>query len=135
MSRLLGVALVAVAVVVCAQALSSTSARATGTCGPAGAPPIPRVDAVRDGGRIRVEYTVARPAGCMPDAVLITVRSAAKPENVAPSPTNGLIRLTGSEGTVQLEVGESGGVTVRVDENDGVKAKVIQGGAQVHPEP
>ena len=104
MSRLVLVACVVVLVVGCAQAISSTSAGSTPTCGSRGAPPAPRIDAVRDGHRVRVEYSVQRPAGCVADAVQIAVSSVAHPGNVGPSTTNGLIRLTDSNGTVELDL-------------------------------
>lgn len=107
MSRLL-VALCAVALLVgCAKAFSSalsSEAQATPACGAAGTPPAPLVRADREDYRVLVEYDVARPAGCVPDAVLITVRSVGKPDNVGPSSTNGLIRLVANEGTVELDL-------------------------------
>jgi hypothetical protein len=115
MSRLLAAACVVILVVGCAKALSSFSDEAsagqsqslepTRTCGSARTPPVPLVQATRRGDRIRVEYDLlARPVACAPDAVLITANSVAKVGNVAPSPTNGLIRLTGTGGTVELEL-------------------------------
>jgi hypothetical protein len=104
MSRLLLLACFVAVVVACAHAISATSSQAGATCGERGAPPAPRIDAVLDGQRVRVEYSVRRPAGCVADAVLITVRSVHKPDNVGPSTTNGLIRLNGSEGSVELDV-------------------------------
>jgi hypothetical protein len=99
----------------CAKALSSFSDEAsagqaqslapTRTCGAARTPPVPLVRATREEDRIRVEYELlARPAGCAADAVLITANSVAKVGNVAPSPTNGLFRLAGAEGTVELQL-------------------------------
>lgn len=115
MSRLLAAAGVVTLLVGCAKALSSfsdeasagqsQSLRPTRTCGAARTPPVPLVQATRHGDRIRVDYDLlARPVACAPDAVLITANSVAKVGNVAPSPTNGLIRLTGTEGTVELEL-------------------------------
>ena len=99
MSRLLGVACVVVLLVGCAQAAAS---RAAATCGLAGAPPTPLIAVKSQDDRVRVEYSVGQPVGCAPDAVLITLSSAAKPDNAAPSPTNGLIELTESFGSVEL---------------------------------
>jgi hypothetical protein len=115
MSRLLAAACVVALLVGCAKAFSSFSEEAsagqpqslapTRTCGAARTPPVPLVQATRRGNRIRVDYDLlARPAACAPDAVVITANSVAKVRNVAPSPTNGLIRLTGTEGTVELEL-------------------------------
>jgi hypothetical protein len=115
MSRLLAAACVVTLLIGCAKALSSFSDEASAgqsqalepsrTCGSARTPPVPLVQATRHGDRIRVEYDLlARPVACAPDAVLITANSVAKVANVAPSPTNGLIRLTGTEGTVELEL-------------------------------
>ena len=116
MSRLLVGACAVVLLVGCAHAISSAvssrgaagqsqSIPATRTCGRHQAPPVPLVQATRRGDRIRVEYDLlARPVACAPDAVLITANSVAKVGNVAPSPTNGLIRVTGTEGTVELEL-------------------------------
>jgi hypothetical protein len=107
MRRLLAAACVVSLLVGCAKVFSSFSEEAsagqsqtleaTRACGPAGAPPVPLVRATQRGDRIR-------PAACRPDAVVITANSVAKVGNVAPSPTNGLIRLTRMEGTVELEL-------------------------------
>jgi hypothetical protein len=115
MRRLFAAACVVTLLVACAKAFSifsdeasagqSQSLEATRTCGTARTPPVPLVQATRHGDGIRVEYDLlARPAACAPDAVLITANSVAKVGNVAPSPTNGLIRLTGTEGAVELEL-------------------------------
>jgi hypothetical protein len=107
MNRLLVVVCAAALLVGCAKVFSSalaSEAQATPPCGAAGTPPAPLVRADREGYRVLVEYDVARPAGCAPDAVVITVRSAAKPENVGPSTTNGLIRLSAGEGRVELDL-------------------------------
>jgi hypothetical protein len=115
MSRLLAGAGAVLLLVGCAKALSSFSEEAsagqpqslapTRTCGAARTPPVPLVRATREDDRIRVEYELlSRPAGCAADAVLITANSVAKVSNVAPSPTNGLVRLTGREGAVELHL-------------------------------
>jgi hypothetical protein len=115
MSRLLAGACAVVLLVGCAKAISSFSDQAsagrpqslapTRACGAAGTPPVPLVRATREDDQIRVEYELlARPAGCAADAVLITANSVAQVRNVAPSPTNGLIRLSGTEGTVELQL-------------------------------
>ena len=104
MSRLLLLACVVALAVGCAQAISSRSAGARMTCGARGAPPAPSIDAVRDGHRVRVDYSVRRPAGCVADAVQIAVSSVEHPSNVGPSSTNGLIQLTGPSGTVELDL-------------------------------
>jgi hypothetical protein len=107
MRRLLVVLCAAALLVGCAKAFSSvlsSDAQATPTCGAAGAPPAPHIRADREGHRVVVEYDVARPAGCAADAVVITVRSVDKPDNVGPSTTNGLIRLAGDEGSVELDL-------------------------------
>jgi hypothetical protein len=52
-----------------------------------------------------VEYKLlARPEACNPDAILVTVNSVDKLDNIGPSASNGLIRLSGAEGTVELEL-------------------------------
>jgi hypothetical protein len=104
MSRLLLLACFVALVVGCAQAISATSSHAGETCGARGAPPAPSNDAVQDGHRVRVEYSVPQPAGCVADAVQIAVSSVGHPDNVGPSTTNGLIRLTDSEGSVELDL-------------------------------
>src|SRR5918995_6045909 len=104
MSRLLLLACFVALVVGCAHAISATSSHAGATCGERGAPPAPRIDAVLNGHRVRVEYSVRRPAGCVADAVQIAVSSVEHPDNVGPSTTNGLIRLNGSNRTVELDL-------------------------------
>jgi hypothetical protein len=75
------------------------------TCGPGGAPPVPLIRASRDGDRIWVEYEVlARPTACRPDAIRVIANSVDKLDNIAPSTSNGLVRLTRMKGTVELKL-------------------------------
>ena len=45
---------------------------------------------------------LASPARCRPDAIRISANSVDKLDNVAPSASNGLVRLKGTKGTVEL---------------------------------
>jgi hypothetical protein len=113
-TRLLLAAGVVALLVGCAQALSSAfsgdpapaqSRPATRACGAGGTPPVPLIRAHRADDRIVVEYEVlARPAACRPDAIRISANSVDKRDNIAPSASNGLVRLKGTTGTVELEL-------------------------------
>jgi hypothetical protein len=100
MSRLLVVACAVVLLV----GLSANRSDAEPACGARGTPPAPNIEAVRDGHRVQVDYSLDRPAGCLADAVHIAVSSVEHPRNVGPSATNGLVCLTGSNGSLELDL-------------------------------
>jgi hypothetical protein len=87
------------------EAAETQSVPATRACGRLQTPPVPLLSATRVGARIRVEYELlARPKVCDPDAIVVTVSSVDKPDNVGPSASNGLVRLDGAKGVVQLKL-------------------------------
>lgn len=70
------------------------------------APPVPRLQAHRDGGTILVTYRfVAMPQACRPVAMVVTANSVDKVGNVSSaSPDGGPIAVKGGTGTVKVPV-------------------------------